>query len=56
MFRLKLARVCAVVTTLCLLIVVAVALSGGPTNALLLFGALGALTGFGGWRAGKLEA
>lgn len=55
MFRLKLARACALVSTLCLLVVVMVALSDGPTDAVLLFGAIGAVTGFGGWRAGKLE-
>jgi hypothetical protein len=56
MFRLKLARLCAIVAAGCTLTVTAVALSGGPREALLLFGLGGALIGLGGWRAGKLEA
>lgn len=56
MFRLKLARLCAAVSVGCLLAVTAVALSGGPREAILIFGLGGALVGLGGWRAGKLEA
>lgn len=54
MFRLKVASACAFLSTACLLVLTAVALSGGPSGAIVGFGLGGAAVGFVGWRAGKL--
>lgn len=54
MFRLKLARFCAAFSAGCTLALTAVALSGGPREAVLVLGLGGALVALGGWRAGKL--
>lgn len=56
MFRLKAARVCALLSTLCAIVTVAVALGDGPTGALLGFGLGGAAIGFAGWRFARLVA